>query len=116
MKKVKIIDFKKKRRDRKEVNINKIKNFKMIGIILLIIFIMLLIFNNIKIYIEKKVLKKENKLLNKEKETSNNITNKYIQDREISEKYKFEKEYKLYSLLCPKEVIGKKKSTCWRTL
>ena len=97
--------------------LNKIKIFKMIGIILLTLLIILLIFNNLELYLKTKVLKKENELLDKEKESFINITKNIIQgknnnieeDGKIFEKYKYLKEYKLYRLLCPKEVIGKKK-------
>ena len=50
-------------------------------------------------------------LLKKEKESFINNTKKFIQDKKDMEKTEkiYEKEYKLYRLLCPKEVIGKKK-------
>ena len=106
MEKVKIIEI--KGSGHKEINPNKISKYKKIGNIFIIIFIILLIFYNLRLYIENKVLMKEIKILYKEKEAFNN-TNKMIKDKGISEQNKNEKEYKLYRLLCPKEVIGKNK-------
>jgi cell division protein FtsB len=117
MKKVEIIDLVGKKNDL--INLNKKAklrlNLRMIIFSLLIVFIIVLFFNNFKLYKKTEVLNKEIELLNKEKEVLN-ITNKFleekiklIKDREIFGKYKFEKEYKLYRLLCPKEVIEKKK-------
>lgn len=98
MKKVLIIDLPKKS---KEVNINTNKKINIIGIsllmILVIIFITILFFNNLKLVKEIKILKKEKYLLNKEIDSFEKNSEKNI------------KEYKLYRLLCPKEVIGKKK-------
>ena len=75
---------------------------------LLIVLIIVLFVNNFILYTKTEVLNKEKEELN--------FTNKFIEEkiklvknREIFDKYKFEKEYKLYRLICPKEVIGKKK-------
>ena len=99
----------------KQNKTNKL-HYRNIGIILLIIFIFLLIFNNIKLYIETKLLNKKIQILNTEKESFINDTNKCMKDkinlqkeREIFEKYKLERAIKFNRLLCPKEVIGKKK-------
>ena len=119
MKRAKIMEFIPNKKKFKKFNIkaNKKRNYRMIGIVLLIIIvILLLIFNNLKLYIDTKLLKKEIELLNREKKLLINDTIKLNtdkinleKDREIFEKYKFEKEYKFYRQLCPKEVIGKKK-------
>ena len=110
MKKVEVIDIVEKKNNfiNLDTKAKQKLNHRINIIILLIIFIIVLFFNDLILYTKTKVFNQETKLIN--------ITNKFIQDkikldkdREIFEKYKFEKEYKLYRLLCPKEVIGKKK-------
>jgi hypothetical protein len=82
------------------INLNKKAklrlNLRMIIFSLLIVFIIVLFFNNFKLYKKTEVLNKEIELLNKEKEAFN-FTNKFIEKIKLvkdRDKYKFEKDNK----------------------